>query len=69
MGSLSEGFCLWVSLSGDVSVQGVSVQGGQGPCPRGSLSRGSLLGSPQTETPCMVTSRQYVSYWNAFLFK
>ena len=33
MGSLSEGLCLWVSLSGDVSVQGVSVQGGQGPCP------------------------------------
>ena len=23
---------------------------------------------PQTETPCMVKSGQYASYWNAFLF-
>ena len=60
-GSLSRG----VSVQG-VSVQGVSVQGGLCPgglCPGGSLSWGICQGDPRT-----VKSRQYASYWNAFLF-
>ena len=44
-----------------VSVQGVSVQG--------SLSRRvSVRETPLDSDPHMVTSRQYASYWNAFLF-
>ena len=39
------------SLSGRVSVQGVSVRE-----------------TPWTEGPCTVTSGQYASYWNAFLW-
>ena len=51
-GSLSS----WGSVSGGVSVQG-------------SLSRGvSVQGRSLSETPHMVTSRRYASYWNAFLF-
>ena len=50
------GLCLGGSMSRRFYVQGVSVQGG-------------LLGTPpQTETPRTVTSGQYASYWNAFLF-
>ena len=36
----------------------------RGLCPDGSLSGGF----PQTDPPCTVTSGQYASYWNAFLF-
>ena len=50
-----------VSVGGSHS-QGFSVQGGR------SMSRGSLPGGGSvTETPRMVTSGRYVSYWNAFL--
>ena len=51
------------SVSRGVSVQEVSVQGV-------SLFRGiSVQGvSVQGDPLCTVTSRQYASYWNAFLF-
>ena len=46
----------------------------EGLCPRGSLSWGSpsrgvsVQGVPVIETPHTVMSRQYASYWNAFVF-
>ena len=55
------GLCPGESLFRGVSVRGVSVQGGLCPgvlCPGGSLS---------WRPPPTVTSRQYASYWNAFL--
>ena len=83
LGSLSRGVSVQgVSVWG-VSVQGVSVQSGvsvwgvsvRGSLLGGSLSRRSLLGeglcpgrSLSGRHPHMVISRQYTSYWNAFLF-
>ena len=60
-GSLSRGVSVQGSLSkgslfGGVSVWGVSVWGV------------SVQGVSVRETPCMLTSGQYASYWNAFLF-
>ena len=62
---------VWESLSREVSVQGLSVQGGLCPgdlCP-GCLCLGCLYPweVSVSETPHTVTSRQYASYWNAFL--
>ena len=62
-GFLSRGLCLGESqskgsLSSGVSVSGVSVQG------RGV----SVWGVSVRETPHTVMSKQYASYWNAFLF-
>ena len=83
LGSLSRGVSVQgVSVWG-VSVQGVSVQSGvsvwgvsvRGSLLGGSLSGRSLLGeglcpgrSLSGRHPHMVISRQYTSYWNAFLF-
>ena len=64
------------SVSSGVSIQGGLCPGGL--CPRGSLSRrvsvqgvsvqGNLCpGVSVRETPRMVKSRWYASYWNAFL--
>ena len=70
--SLSTGVSVQGGLSGGSLSRGslfreVSVQGHL--CTGGSLSGGSLLARhPWTETPHTVTSGQYVSYWNAFLF-
>ena len=57
------------SLSWGVSVQGQSLSTGgclsmEGLCPGDLCQGGSLLG----RHPCTVMSRQYASYWNAFLF-
>ena len=54
--------CPWGGLCPGGSFRGFSVQGDPpgGFCPGGSLSR---------ETLHTVTSRQYTSYWNTFLFK
>ena len=67
--SVQEGLCpggvsVRESLSRGVSVWGVSVSVQGDLCPGGSLSRGVSV----RETPCMVTSGWYASYWNAFLF-
>ena len=53
--------------------RGVYIQGGLCPirdlCPGGSLSWGSLSRVTSVrETPRMVKSGRYASYWNAFLF-
>ena len=57
MGALCPG---GLSHGGSLS-RGISVQGGLS---RGSLSKGVSV----TETPHMVMSVWYTSYWNAFLF-
>ena len=59
--------CVCDSVHGGmgVSVSVLGVGGGSQ-----SLSWGvSVRGVSVMETPCMVMSRQYASYWNAFLFK
>ena len=59
------GLCTGESLLGgweSLSRGWVSVHGGL--CSGGSLSKGVSV----RETPLMVTSRWYASYWNAFLF-
>ena len=79
-GNIFTGICLSTgrgSLSRRVSVKGSPFNGLclGGLCPGdlypgGSVSRGSLSGGlcpPEQRPPCMVKSRQYASYWNAFL--
>ena len=74
------GLCPKGSLSGGVSVWGVSVQGGHclgGLCVEGGLCLGfsvlafSVWGVSVTENPppYTVTSRWYASSWNAFLYE
>ena len=61
------GLCTGVSVQGGLCPGGISVQGVS---VWGYLSREGLCqGDPlDRDPPCMVTSRQYASYWNAFLF-
>ena len=66
-GSLSRGGSLSTGSLSRGSLSGGSLSRGISPgflCPGGSLSRGGLV----TETPCMVMTGRYASYWNAFLF-
>ena len=67
-GSISVGRSL---SRGQSLVQGVSVHGGGGSLSRGiSVQGGVCLGGLcHGDTPRMVTSRRYASYWNAFLFE
>ena len=64
-GSLSRGSLTRGSLSRGGSLPRGSLS--RGSLSRGSLSRGLCKGD--RDTPCTVTSGQYSSYWNAFLFK
>ena len=61
-----EGLCGGL-CSGGISVREVS-RGGL--CPRGGLCLGEIFvwRVSVRETPCMVMSGQYTSYFNAFLF-
>ena len=67
-GLCPRGLCLRGSLSQGVSPGGASLSGGL--CPGRSLSRGvSVQGVSVMETPRMVMSGRYASYWNAFLLE
>ena len=54
-----------MSRRGSLSGGSLSMRGlcPRGLCPGGSLSAGSL----SWRRPCTVMSKQYASYWNAFL--
>ena len=69
-GSLSRGRAVPVQgglCLEDLCLIGVFVQGEGGSLSEVGLCQGGLCyGDPQTETPHIVTSGQYASYWNAF---